>query len=63
MNEREVNQIRDIAQMPDIMIEANDISVVRLLAGQPHMIGPYINTYNDAPVEAPFGGMAGSPET
>ncbi|WP_197482541.1 hypothetical protein [Thalassospira indica] len=33
MNEREVNQIRDIAQMPDIMIEANDISVVRLLAG------------------------------
>ena len=47
MNEREVNQIRDIAQMPDIMIEANDISVVRLLAGQPHMIGPYINTYNE----------------
>lgn len=47
MNEREVNQIREIVHMPDILIEANDISVVRLLAGKPHMIGPYINTYNE----------------
>lgn len=47
MNEREVSQLREIAQMPDILIEANDISVVRLLSGHPHMIGPYINTYNE----------------
>ena len=47
MNEREVQQMHDIAQMPDILIEANDISVVRLLSNKPHMIGPYINTYNE----------------
>ncbi|PKR52474.1 ubiquinone anaerobic biosynthesis protein UbiV [Thalassospira povalilytica] len=47
MNEREVNQLRDIAQMPGLLIEANDVSIVRLLAGQTHMIGPYINTYNE----------------
>ena len=48
MNDREVSQIREIAEMPDILIEANDISVVRLLADRPHMIGPYINTYNES---------------
>lgn len=47
MNEREVAQLREIAQMPDLLIEANDMSAVGLLAGQPHMIGPYINTYNE----------------
>lgn len=29
------------------LIEANDVSAVGLLAGRPHVIGPYINVYNE----------------
>lgn len=29
------------------LIEANDVSAVGLLAGRPHVIGPYVNVYNE----------------
>jgi len=48
MNEREIAQLREIAEMPDLLIEANDISSVGLLSGRPHVVGPYINTYNES---------------
>lgn len=48
MNEREIAQLREIAEMPDLLIEANDISSIGLLADRPHVVGPYINTYNES---------------
>ncbi|MCC9624503.1 U32 family peptidase [Thalassospira sp. MA62] len=48
MNDRECAQIRDFAQMSDLLIEANDISAVGILAGKDHLIGPYINIYNES---------------
>lgn len=49
MDKREMESVREIAAMdePDILIEANDISVIALLAGRPHAAGPYLNVYNE----------------
>lgn len=30
------------------MVEANDFGTIRLLAGRPHVVGPYVNVYNEA---------------
>lgn len=30
-----------------LMVEANDVACVQLLAGKPHVIGPYINVFNE----------------
>jgi len=47
MNNRELNEIRDTAGFADdMMIEANDLSAVNLLAGKPHSIGTFVNIYN-----------------
>lgn len=47
MGGREVGQMRDLLEMPDVMFEANDMSAVGLLAGRAHVIGPYVNVYNE----------------
>lgn len=44
---------REIAATREIVtagyrVEANDITTVHLLAGQPHVIGPFLNIYNEA---------------
>jgi len=46
-NPRERAATRAIIDMEDVLIEANDISVVAALAGRPHAIGPMINIYNE----------------
>ena len=33
--------------MPDVMVEANDVSALARLSGRSHAIGPYINVYNE----------------
>jgi collagenase-like PrtC family protease len=33
------------------MVEANDLGAVRHLAGQPHVIGPYVNVYNEGTLD------------
>ncbi len=43
---REVRDIGDIIQA-GYMIEANDIATVHLLNGRPHVVGPFINIYNE----------------
>ncbi len=30
-----------------LMVEANDVACVQLLAGRPHVVGPYINVFNE----------------
>jgi len=47
MSERESNMVRDLAADGDFLIEANDISAVSLLSGRDHMIGPFVNVYNE----------------
>ena len=47
MNGRDMDLVRALAADPDLMVEANDMSAVALLAGRPHVIGPFINTYNE----------------
>lgn len=38
---------RQSAAAPSFAIEANDISYLRDLTGQPHAVGPYVNVYNE----------------
>jgi O2-independent ubiquinone biosynthesis protein UbiV len=47
MSKREMDIVRDITAMDDVLVEANDVSTATLLAGKPHTIGPFINIYNE----------------
>lgn len=47
MTKREAEIMADLADNADLMVEANDLSAVSHLSGKPHVIGPYINTYNE----------------
>jgi collagenase-like PrtC family protease len=44
---RERAMIADFAAMPGVIVEANDVSTFRTLAGRPHAVGPLVNTYNE----------------
>ncbi len=44
---RERELINDLLAIPDVLIEANDISALPRLAGRPHVIGPFVNVYNE----------------
>ncbi|MEI6985499.1 MAG: U32 family peptidase [Rhodospirillaceae bacterium] len=52
--ERERDAVRDLVATADdiladgFLIEANDIGCLAQLAGRPHWIGPFVNTYNEA---------------
>jgi len=48
MTEAELDGVRALADRDDYPIEANDISAAAMLAGRPHVIGPFINVYNEA---------------
>jgi len=43
---RDLALLRDALAMEEVLVEANDVAALALLAGRPHAIGPYINTYN-----------------
>ena len=47
MSERESQTLRETVALPDHTIEANDFATADLLAGRPHVIGPYVNAYNE----------------
>ncbi len=47
-NEREAALMRDLCAEGDLIVEANDIGLLRLLAGRPHRLGPFINIYNES---------------
>jgi collagenase-like PrtC family protease len=47
---RERNMIKDLAAMPGVLVEANDVSAFPQLAGRPHAISPLINVYNEGTV-------------
>ncbi len=47
-NDRERAAMRDVVANGLLPVEANDMGALALLAGQPHAVGPFINTYNEA---------------
>ena len=49
-NKREVQAIRELIEA-DFLMEANDITAIQLLAGRPHIVGPFVNIYNEAALE------------
>ncbi len=51
MSEAEMDAVRALAEIPDILIEANDIGSAALLAGRPHVIGPFVNVYNEGTLD------------
>jgi collagenase-like PrtC family protease len=47
MNKREATMMRNIADDDSFTIEVNDVSALPPLKGRDHVIGPYINVYNE----------------
>jgi collagenase-like PrtC family protease len=43
---REVEQIRELVA-GGALVEANDVACLKLLGGRPHVVGPYINVFNE----------------
>lgn len=46
--ERERQSVRELAASEGLMLEANDMGCLGLLAGRPHAVGPMVNVYNEA---------------
>lgn len=47
MTERERQDVRALAEVAGMLVEANDVSAAAALAGRPFVIGPYVNVYNE----------------
>ena len=45
--ERERRRTEELARADEWLVEANDISCIAHLAGRPHVIGPFVNVYNE----------------
>src|SRR3569623_65353 len=45
---RERRQTAELAAVEGAMVEVNDLTCLRALAGRPHAIGPFVNIYNEA---------------
>jgi collagenase-like PrtC family protease len=43
---REMRAIKDVVET-GLLVEANDVATVHLLAGRPHVTGPFLNIYNE----------------
>jgi len=55
LSERELDAVRELvgvsagvaADDSDLPVEANDVATIALLAGRPHVVGPFVNVYNE----------------
>jgi collagenase-like PrtC family protease len=48
MSDRERDAMRALAaDAGDLLVEANDLAIAADLAGRPHLIGPFVNVYNE----------------
>jgi collagenase-like PrtC family protease len=45
---RERRQTRELMAAEGVMVEVNDLTCLATLANRPHVIGPFINVYNEA---------------
>ncbi len=52
ISDQEMDSVRaSVAETAGLLPEANDIGAASLLAGRPHVIGPYIGVYNEGTLE------------
>jgi len=51
MDARDMEAALSVTTDPDILVEANDMAVAAELAGRPHVIGPFVNVYNEGTLE------------
>ena len=47
MNAQERKALASVAGSDGYLVEANDIAALSILDGRPHVIGPYVNVYNE----------------
>lgn len=45
---RDLALVKDAVELGVGLVEANDVAALPLLTGRPHVIGPYINLYNES---------------
>jgi collagenase-like PrtC family protease len=48
MDKREGKAMAELCEEAELLVEANDMAAVGLLAGRPHVVGPFVNVYNEA---------------
>ncbi len=46
-NDREWESVRDLVAAADLQVEINDLSLALLVGGKPHVVGPFVNVYNE----------------
>jgi collagenase-like PrtC family protease len=46
-NAREAQAARELCEDETLLVEANDPSALGYLQGRPHVVGPYVNVYNE----------------
>jgi len=46
-DEKDMAQTAALAEERDLLVEANDVAALSSLDGRPHMIGPFVNVYNE----------------
>jgi len=46
-NAREADAARELCKDETLLVEANDPSALGYLQGRPHVVGPYVNVYNE----------------
>jgi collagenase-like PrtC family protease len=51
MDERDMETARAVTADADALVEANDIAIAAELAGRPHVIGPFVNVYNEGTLD------------
>lgn len=49
--ERERQAVRELTSTDDLTIEVNDLGCLGQMAGRPHVVGPFINVYNEATLD------------
>lgn len=47
-SERERQEVAELCAEADMPVEANDVGALARLAGRPHVVGPFVNVYNEA---------------
>lgn len=47
-DQRDLALVKDAVELDVGLVEANDVAALPLLSGKPHVIGPYINVYNES---------------
>ncbi len=51
MSLRERKELNELTDESPYTVEANDLSAVSLLQGKPHIVGPFVNVYNEGTLD------------